>query len=71
VASVRQETIPLHRQGRVLGFSRVLTRLAMPLGALVGGVLSDYNPVTIFILASATKFIEVIIALVSPIRKLS
>ncbi|MGI2729409.1 MFS transporter [Bacillus cytotoxicus] len=70
VASVRQETVPMDIQGRVLGFSRVLTRLAMPLGALVGGVISDYNPVAIFILASATKFIEVIIALTSPIRKL-
>ncbi|HDX9712622.1 TPA: MFS transporter [Bacillus cereus] len=70
VASVRQETVPMNIQGRVLGFSRVLTRLAMPLGALVGGVISDYNPVAIFILASATKFIEVIIALTSPIRKL-
>lgn len=70
VASVRQETVPINLQGRVLGFSRVLTRLAMPLGALVGGMISDYNPVSIFILASATKFVEVIIALVSPIRKL-
>ncbi|EOP60078.1 macrolide-efflux protein [Bacillus cereus VD136] len=70
VASVRQETVPMDIQGRVLGFSRVLTRLAMPLGALVGGVISDYNPVAVFILASATKFIEVIIALTSPIRKL-
>ncbi|PED06223.1 MFS transporter [Bacillus pseudomycoides] len=70
VASVRQETVPIDMQGRVLGFSRVLTRLAMPLGALVGGVISEYNPVAIFILASATKFIEVIIALTSPIRKL-
>lgn len=70
VASVRQETVPTDMQGRVLGFSRVLTRLAMPLGALAGGVISDFNPVAIFILASATKFIEVIIALTSPIRKL-
>ncbi|EJR54746.1 hypothetical protein IIM_01686 [Bacillus cereus VD107] len=34
IASVRQETVPSNMQGRVLGFSRVLTRLAMPLGAL-------------------------------------
>ncbi|MDF9468452.1 MFS transporter [Bacillus cereus] len=70
VASVRQETIPTNMQGRVLGFSRVLTRLAMPLGALVGGLISDFNPVAIFILASTTKVIEVIISLTSPIRKL-
>ncbi|EMJ6443782.1 MULTISPECIES: MFS transporter [Bacillus] len=70
VASVRQETVPTDMQGRGLGFSRVLTRLAMPLGALVGGLISDFNPVAIFILASTAKFIEVIIALTSPIRKL-
>ncbi|PGL56391.1 MFS transporter [Bacillus cereus] len=70
VVSVRQETVPIDMQGRVLGFSRVLTRLAMPLGALVGGFISDLNPVAIFILASTTKIIEVIIALASPIRKL-
>ncbi|PEK40953.1 MFS transporter [Bacillus toyonensis] len=70
VATVRQETVPTDMQGRVLGFSRVLTRLAMPLGALVGGLISDFNPVAIFILASTTKVIEVIIALTSPIRKL-
>ena len=35
VATVRQETVPSNMQGRVLGFSRVLTRLAMPLGALL------------------------------------
>lgn len=34
IASVRQETVPSNMQGRVLGFSRVLTRLAMPLGSL-------------------------------------
>ncbi|MCM3736559.1 MFS transporter [Bacillus cytotoxicus] len=70
VASIRQETVPTDMQGRVLGFSRVLTRLAMPLGALVGGIISGYNPVAVFALASVAKIIEVIIALMSPIRKL-
>ncbi|WP_459503489.1 MFS transporter [Bacillus sp. C1] len=70
VASVRQETVPTHLQGRVLGFSRVLTRLAMPLGALVGGMISSYNPALVFALASFTKMIEVLIALFSPIRRL-
>lgn len=70
VASVRQETVPINIQGRVLGLSRVLTRLAMPLGALVGGFISEFNPVIIFVLAAFTKIIEVIIALTSPIRKL-
>ncbi|PER23817.1 MFS transporter [Bacillus cereus] len=70
VATVRQETVPSHMQGRVLGFSRVLTRLAMPLGALVGAIISAYNPVLVFALAAFTKLLEVFIALYSPIRKL-
>ncbi|HDR7517664.1 MFS transporter [Bacillus mobilis] len=70
VATVRQETVPSNMQGRVLGFSRVLTRLAMPLGALVGGIISAYNPVLVFALAAFTKLLEVVIALYSPIRKL-
>ncbi|MDD1369002.1 MFS transporter, partial [Bacillus sp. MHSD17] len=70
VATVRQETVPSNMQGRVLGFSRVLTRLAMPLGALVGGIISAYNPVFVFALAAFTKLLEVVIALYSPIRKL-
>ncbi|MEK3929769.1 MFS transporter [Bacillus sp. FSL R7-0642] len=70
VATVRQETVPSNMQGRVLGFSRVLTRLAMPLGALVGGIISAYNPVLVFALAAFTKLLEVFIALYSPIRKL-
>ncbi|WP_242272887.1 MFS transporter [Bacillus cereus group sp. BfR-BA-01310] len=70
IASIRQETVPSNMQGRVLGFSRVLTRLAMPLGALVGGIISAYNPVFVFALAAFTKLLEVFIALCSPIRKL-
>ncbi|MGD6888210.1 MFS transporter [Bacillus mobilis] len=70
VATVRQETVPSNMQGRVLGFSRVLTRLAMPLGAFVGGIISAYNPVFVFALAAFTKLLEVVIALYSPIRKL-
>lgn len=70
VATIRQETVPSNIQGRVLGFSRVLTRLVMPLGALVGGIISAYNPVFVFALAAFTKLIEVFIALYSPIRKL-
>lgn len=61
VATVRQETVPSNMQGRVLGFSRVLTRLAMPLGALVGGIISAYNPVLVFALAAFTKLVEVLL----------
>ncbi|MGM2511064.1 MFS transporter [Bacillus cereus group sp. BceL035] len=70
VATIRQETVPSNMQGRVLGFSRVLTRLAMPLGALVGGIISAYNPVFVFALAAFTKLLEVFIAIYSPIRKI-
>ncbi|SFJ81496.1 MFS transporter [Thermoflavimicrobium dichotomicum] len=70
VASVRQETVPSDMLGRVLGFSRVFTRLAMPLGAFVGSFISSINPSAVFVLAAVTKGLEVVIALVSPIRKL-
>nr|WP_255290179.1 hypothetical protein [Bacillus cereus] len=60
VASVQQETVPTDMQERVLGFSRVLTRLAMPLGALVGGLISDFNPVAIFILAQLQRSLKLL-----------
>lgn len=71
VTSVRQETIPSDMIGRVLGFSRVLTRLAMPLGAMTGAALSEWtDPRVIFAIAAGAKVLEIIIALISPIRKL-
>ncbi|WP_151733603.1 MFS transporter ['Paenibacillus yunnanensis' Narsing Rao et al. 2020] len=71
VTSVRQETIPQDMIGRVLGFSRVLTRLAMPVGAMTGAALSEWaDPRAVFAVAAAAKLLEVIIALATPIRKL-
>ncbi|MEO3946704.1 MFS transporter [Gorillibacterium sp. CAU 1737] len=71
VTSVRQETIPSDMIGRVLGFSRVLTRLAMPAGAMVGAAMAEWgDPRAVFVLAAAAKCVEVVIALVTPIRKL-
>ncbi|AHV98755.1 MFS transporter [Paenibacillus sabinae] len=71
VTSVRQETIPSDMIGRVLGFSRVLTRLAMPLGAMSGATLSGWtDPRAVFAVAAGAKILEVVIALVTPIRKL-
>jgi MFS family permease len=70
VMSVRQETVPEKMLGRVLGFSRMFTRLAMPVGAMVGGWISEWEPAGVFVVAAGSKFLEVIIALVSPIRKL-
>jgi hypothetical protein len=70
VSTVRQETVPRELLGRVLGFSKMFTRLAMPLGALIGTLLAEVDPLAVFILASITKWIEVVIAMVSPIKKL-
>lgn len=71
VTSVRQETVPSNMLGRVLGFSRVFTRLAMPLGMMVGSLVSNsINPIAVFAIAAVSKGIEVLIALCSPIRKL-
>lgn len=71
-ASVRQKTVPPHMLGRVLSFSRVLTRVAMPIGALLGGLLTHtFDPAAVFLLAAGTKAVEVLIALYSPIRELT
>jgi len=71
VQSLRQETVPEHMLGRVLGFSRVFTRIAMPLGAMVGGMVSSsFSPIAVFAIAGTTKAIEVLVAVLSPIRKM-
>ncbi|WP_413310134.1 MFS transporter [Bacillus sp. 1P10SD] len=70
VASIRQETVPADLLGRVLGISRMFTRLAMPLGAYVGILMAKEEPAMVFVLAASTKGVEVIIALVTPIKKL-
>jgi len=71
VQSLRQETVPEEMLGRVLGFSRMFTRLAMPLGAMAGAFISThYGPAAVFALAASVKLVEVIIALCSPIRKM-
>ncbi|MHB8076518.1 MFS transporter [Desulfosporosinus fructosivorans] len=71
VTSVRQETVPPDMLGRVLGFSRVFTRLAMPLGGMVGALISsNFNPAAVFLVAAVAKSLEVVIALTSRIRKM-
>lgn len=71
VTSIRQETIPSEMIGRVLGFSGVLTRLAMPVGALTGAALSDWtDPRAVFAVAAGAKLLEVFISRLTPIRKL-
>jgi MFS family permease len=71
VQSLRQETVPPDMLGRVLGFSRMFTRLAMPLGAMAGAFLSSrYGPAAVFALAAGAKLVEVLIALCSPIRRM-
>jgi MFS family permease len=70
-ASIRQEQVPPELLGRVLSFSRVVTRTAMPAGALLGGWMSGaLAPGAVFLLAAAAKLIEVLIAVASPIRRL-
>ncbi|WP_203457038.1 MFS transporter [Paenibacillus tepidiphilus] len=70
-ASVRQRSVPPELLGRVLSFSRVLTRTAMPLGALLGGWMTGtLPPGAVFLLAAGAKLAEVAIALASPIRRL-
>jgi len=69
--SIRQETVPSNMLGRVLAFSRVLTRLAVPLGVMAGSLISNsISPVAVFAIAAVSKGVEVSIALWSPIRKL-
>lgn len=71
VQSMRQMTVPPDMLGRVLGFSRVATRLAMPIGAAVGGLMMEHaSPAAIFAVAGAAKALEFIIALLSPIRRM-
>jgi MFS family permease len=69
--SVRQERIPRQLMGRVLSFSRLLSNAAMPLGAVIGGLLAQrYDPQLVFLLAALTKGGEALIARFSAIRKL-
>ena len=69
--SVRQEQIPSELMGRVLSFSRVLSTAAMPVGAVLGGVLTaSHDPTLVFMIAAAAKGIEVLIARFSAMRSL-
>ncbi len=71
IQSLRQETVPQELLGRVLGFSRVFTRLAMPLGAMVGAFVSEhYGMAAVFVIATVAKMFEVLIVSVSPMRKM-
>ncbi|MFY4774881.1 MFS transporter [Metabacillus sp. RGM 3146] len=63
ITTIRQECVPKVMLGRVLSVSRVLTRLGMPLGAMVGGlVLANGNAPEVFLIAAISKFIEILIA---------
>lgn len=69
--SVRQERIPASLMGRVLSFSRLLSTAAMPLGALIGGLMAQtYDPRLVFGMAALTKGGEVLIARFSAIHRL-
>ncbi len=69
--SVRQERIPAPLMGRVLSFSRLLSTAAMPLGAIIGGLMAQtYDPRLVFCIAALTKGGEVLIARFSAIHRL-
>ena len=69
--SVRQERIPAQLMGRVLSLSRLLSTAAMPVGAVVGGLLAQsYDPRLVFGVAALTKAGEVLIARFSAIHRL-
>ncbi len=69
--SVRQERIPAPLMGRVLSFSRLLSTAAMPLGAVIGGLMAQtYDPRLVFCIAALTKGGEVLIARFSAIHRL-
>ncbi|HEX2916032.1 MAG TPA: MFS transporter [Chloroflexia bacterium] len=68
---VRQELIPAELLGRVLTFSRMLSTAAMPVGAVVGGLLTQsFDPAVVFLIAALTKGVEYLIATHSPMHKL-
>jgi MFS family permease len=69
--SVRQELIPAELRGRVLSFTRVLAAGCMPLGATLGGLISQtFDPSLVFVVAIAAKVVELLITRFSSIREL-
>lgn len=69
--SVRQERIPTQLMGRVLSFSRLLSTAAMPVGAVIGGLLAQsLDARVVFGMAALTKGGEVLIARFSAIHRL-
>jgi hypothetical protein len=56
--SLRQALIPHEPFGRVQGSHRTLVRGAVPLGAVLGGVLADLTSVpTVFVVAGAGQLV--------------
>jgi Na+/melibiose symporter-like transporter len=69
--SVRQELIPTELRGRVLSFTRVLAAACMPLGATLGGLISQaFDPSLVFVVAIVAKVLELLITRLSSIRHL-
>ncbi|WP_374711567.1 MFS transporter [Symbiobacterium terraclitae] len=69
--SVRQEQIPGELMGRVLSFTRVLSTAAMPIGAVLGGLIVErFDPALVFLIGAGTKLVETGIARFSAMRTL-
>jgi MFS family permease len=69
--SVRQELIPAELRGRVLSCTRVLAAGCMPLGAALGGLISEaFDPSLVFVVAIVAKVVELLITRFSSIREL-
>lgn len=67
--SVRQELIPAYLLGRVLSFSRILSTASMPLGAILGSLITQsFDPVLVFMVAALTKGFEFLISRYSSMR---
>ena len=69
--TVRQERVPGSLMGWVLSFLHLLSTAAMPLGAVLGGLLAQaHDPCLVFAMAAPTKGGEVLIARFSAIHRL-
>lgn len=68
--AVRQEVVPNHLLGRVISSYRVLGFLGVPLGAVLGGVLTDLAGTRAAYIAAASLMAVSVLAMVAAVRHL-